>query len=156
MKITVSLLIGLSVASICEARLGETNTQICARYGPVHQRVEDGTNEWHAAYLFKDYVIVVSYTNNVSQCELVSRTDRAHFSDEERDALMKSIGGAGNWKTAWTGADFQTWTNSASAALAREVKGTDGSDMLTVMTADFAVRDELARQKKEKAKADGF
>ena len=156
MRTTVIVLIALFVAATSHARLGETNVQICNRYGPVQKRVEDGTNEWHAGYLFKDYVIVVSYTNNVSQCELVSRTDRAHFSDEERDALMKNIGGAGNWKMAWTGADFQTWTNSASAALAREVKGTDGSDMLTVMTADFAVRDELARQKKEKAKADGF
>ena len=137
------------------ARLGETNVQIMQRYGPVQQRFDDGTSLWHAGYLFKEYDIIVYYTNNISQAECISPVTGRTISDDEREKLMENIGGATNWAADNGHLQFgpDCWTNS-NGAMAVMASALDSSSMLTVGTRSFF--QQMVEKQKEKDEASGF
>jgi hypothetical protein len=141
------------------ARLGETNVQIMQRYGPVQKRYDDGTSLWHAGYLFKDYAILVYYTNNISQAECVSPVSARTISDDEREELMKNIGGSGNWASDQGHLQFgpDCWTNSngAVAVMAGILADTPYSySVLTVGTRSYF--EQMVAKHKQKDEASGF
>ncbi|HXB58068.1 MAG TPA: hypothetical protein VNU95_00790 [Candidatus Acidoferrales bacterium] len=157
MRFLALLLILVSLPAV--ARLGETNVQIWQRYGRVQKRYDDGTNLWHAGYLFKDYAIIVYYTNNISEAECVSPVSARTISDDERKELMKDIGGDGNWASDGGHLKFgpDCWTNSngAVAVMAGILADTpDSYSMLAVGTRSYF--DQMVAKMKHKDAASGF
>jgi hypothetical protein len=157
MKTLTMIVILVASALAAFARLGESNVQIKQRYGAVVSRTESGTNEWEAAYLFKEYKIMVIYYTNTCVAEVVTPIESRKFSDDERDALMKSIGGEGKWlKDSSSGFMNESWLNMDSKARAQvEDKFISGSQ-LTVVSPIFIDRASAEAKKKEKEKAEGF
>ena len=157
MRFLALVLILVSLPAV--ARLGETNVQIWQRYGRVQKRYEDGTNLWHAGYLFKNYAIIVYYTNNISEAECFSPVSARTIGDDERKELMKEIGGDGNWASDEGHLKFgpDCWTNSngAVAVMAGILAGTpDSYSMLDVGTRSYF--DQMVAKMKYKDAASGF
>jgi hypothetical protein len=148
----------LLVSSVCQARLGESNAEIAKRYGAVQSREELGTNAWMASYLFKEYKIGVVYYTNVCVAEFVTPIEGRTFGDDERDALMKNIGGSGTWVKDGTKIEFlaNSWINTTTKARARGETKMFGGDTLTVMSQVYIDRQIAEQKEKEKSKADGF
>jgi hypothetical protein len=153
MSVLAFALILVSLPAV--ARLGETNVQIWQRYGRVQKRYEDGTNLWHAGYLFKDYAIIVYYTNNISEAECVSPVSARTISDDECKELMKNIGGDGNWASDEGHLKFgpDCWTNS-NGAVAVLADTPDSYSMLAVGTRSYF--DQMVAKMKHKDEASGF
>jgi hypothetical protein len=153
MRVLALALILVSFPAV--ARLGETNVQIMQRYGPVQKRYDDGTNLWHAGYVFKDYTIIVYYMNNISQAESVSSVSARAISDDERDVLMKNIGGAANWASDQGHLQFgpDCWTNS-NGAVAIMANTPDSYSMLTIGTRSFF--QQMVEKQKQKDGTSGF
>ena len=155
MKTTV--LFFLMTATVAFARLGESNAQILARYGAVQERTELETNIWRGTYLFKEYNINVIYFTNTCVAELVQPIESRKFSSDERDSLMKSIGGEGWLKDD---SEFElmadSWLNTNTKARARVEQKFMKPSTLFVMAQPFLDWSIAKTQKKEKAKADGF
>jgi hypothetical protein len=153
MRVFALALILVSLPAL--ARLGESNVQIMQRYGPVQKRYDDGTSLWHAGYLFKEYTIIVYYTNNVSQAESVSPLSARAISDDEREELMENIGGAANWAPDHGHLQFgpDCWTNS-NGAVAIMTDTPDSSSMLSIGTRSFF--QQMVEKQKQKDEASGF
>lgn len=158
MKKIVLVVVAATLASIAQARLGETNVQIYHRYGAVRDRSEVATNIWVGTYLFKDYLVLVYFENNVSVAETVGPMKDRDFSGVERHELMDDIGGSTNWVADSAAFHFtsERWTTPDGRVLAFLNKRLSGSQTLTVVTRNFAREFEALTQKKEKAKASGF
>jgi hypothetical protein len=155
-KMKTSIFILLASGLVALARLGESNIEIANRYGPVQKREEDGTNTWNAGYLFKEYIVVVSFKDNKSQCEMLRPISDRAFTESERDALIKNIGGDGDWMVVANEPLFHSWVNSKTKAVAKETINLMQSSTLSVMTAEFAIKDSEASKQNEKSKANGF
>jgi hypothetical protein len=153
MKVLALALILVSLPAL--ARLGETNDQIMQRYGPVLKRYDDGASLWHAGYLFKDYAVIVYYSNNISQAESVVHMATHAIGDDEREALMENIGGGAHWASDQGHLQFgpDCWTNS-NGAMAVMVKTPHNYSTLTVGTRSFF--QQMVEKQKQKDEASGF
>jgi hypothetical protein len=153
--ITVLLLASCIAAS---ARLGESNVEVAARYGAVQKRVNQGTNTWLGYYVFKEYNVLVSFRDNKSEVETIRPITARKFSDDERDALIKNIGGDGDWVEDNSHFEFmaKTWVNTKTKALAYVKDDILEPSTLFIMTRDYVSRENAKEQENDKAKADGF
>lgn len=159
MKIPVTILLLFVSLVVASARLGETNTEIVKRYGPVKERKQGTTtNEWSGMYIFKEYVVQVFYSNNVSVCEAVLPIEKRKMTQDERDALLKAIGGSGKWIKPSDKVELlgKTLYNTETKAMARIEEKLVGPDALFVMTESFYQKLVDEETKKQKSKADGF
>lgn len=152
----IAFLILMASALPAWARLGESNTEIYRRYGAVLKRYPSAdTNYWDASYKFKEYVVLVTYSNNVSCCESVRPIEARHISSEECKVLMQSVGGEGQWSTEQKRFDSQVWKNAALgrwALLSDEGSGA----FVTIMTDSFLTKQIAEGKLKERSKAAGF
>ena len=150
-------LMGLMVCLSAQARLGETDHQIYARYGAVQKRYDDDGTWWHASYLFKEYIIIVYFHENTSTAECVTPLEERKFSDSEREALMDNISGTTNWMMDAGDDKFEQtcWTN-AGGFMAATVDRIGSPSLLVVGTRDFILKLGTQEEEKEKKKADGF
>ena len=140
------------------AKLGESNVQIAARYGAVLSRTEIGTNEWMGLYTFKEYHIGVTYYTNTCVMEMVQPIEARRFSDTERDALMKNIGGAGDWVKDGSTVEIMAdaWINTTTKAHARVESKIMGPDSLMIMSPVFIAHENEKKAAEDKKKAEGF
>jgi hypothetical protein len=151
MKIIVAIL--LFTAGSAQARLGETNVDVAKRYEAVQSREQLSTNEWRGVFRFKEYKIIVEFSNNVSVAEFVYPGRK--FTEVESQALIESIG-EGKWSKLPL---LSEWINTDTKAAARVDRVAVGKDVLTVASRAYINKqaEQAAEQKrKEKAKADGF
>jgi hypothetical protein len=152
-----TLLIFLISAATAFARLGESNQQIMLRYGAVQDRTELGTNIWRGTYLFKEYNINCIFFTNTCVSEIVMPLENRKFGDDEREALMKSIGGDGTWiKDSDIEMFSDTWINTTTKARARVDDVILKASHLTVMSPAFIDWALAEQKKKEQSKAAGF
>lgn len=157
MKFTIIaffLLVGLTTF----ARLGETDVEIAKRYGPVQKRTTESTNEWNGFYIFKDYHVFVTYSNNVSVCETISPAPKRTMSAEEVSALMKSVGGTGEWQKDKSRFDPTTdyWVHTKTRSRAVLMRTVGEAPALMIMTAAYDAKTTSDYKRKEKSKASGF
>jgi hypothetical protein len=147
----------LSFAAIAHARLGESNVEIAKRYGPVQSRTENGTNKWTGAYLFKDYLVMVTFETNTCVTEVVGPAEQRKFTRAEAEALRDAIGGAGNWKVMPNAKFTRTqWINSSNKVVAILDEPFGGSPTLVVSRLASMLEAGKESQKKEASKTDGF
>lgn len=138
-----------------QARLGETNVDVAKRYGPVLKRVEISTNEWSGIYSFKEYDVVVVYSNQVSIAEVINPKAKRAIGFDEAKALIESVGGPGKWTTLIG----TVWVNDDTKARA-QIDFVNDRSVLTVMTRgyfDASVAESKAREKaKLESRVEGF
>jgi uncharacterized DUF497 family protein len=148
----------LASCSVVFARLGESNAEIFRRYGAVQDRTETGTNTWTGTYMFKEYIVIVYFRDNKSEAEALRPISSREFSDEERDAMMKSIGGDGDWILDDSTYEFlsKTWINSKNHSVAYVKDGIMKASTLIVASREYCQRMEAEKKTKDKKKADGF
>jgi len=154
----ILLMCSFVVPQAANARLGESNIQIAQRYGAVQSRKDISTNIWMGYYLFKEYNVGVIFYTNICVAELISPIENRSFGSDERDALMKSIGGEGTWIKADDSMEILVdyWVNTTTKARARVETKFMQSASLIVMSPIYIERENAEQKAKEKAKAKGF
>lgn len=145
------------VAITAVARLGETDAEISKRYGALQKRIEDGTNKWKGAYLFKDYKIMVSFETNRSVTEMLAPLNNRKFEPAEVTALRDAIGGAGAWTERYSAnLSEKRWINPSNGVVA--VLNTPSQGRQTLMVAPMSVLLEVGKDaiKNETNRVEGF
>ena len=155
MKTAIILL--LAIVCCAQARLGESNVDIGKRYGAVQQRVQISTNEWKGTYKFKEYIVWVEFTNDISVCEVIVTNDPRKMDDAEVQSLIKSAGGdAGEWVRgdASLSKMSKVWINTETKV---QASATDvgGRGAVAVMTKERFEKEEKGNKLKQKQKSDG-
>jgi len=153
-----ALFIFLLSSTVVFARIGESNIEIKQRYGGVQTRTATGTNTWTGAYVFKEYFVMVYFLDNKSEAETIKPIEARKISDDEREALLKSIAPGGEWKKDDSQFNFMAsiWINATAHAVAYQKDSIRDSSTLIVTTMDFYNRMEAEKKAKDKSKADGF
>ena len=137
----VAIAIMCLVAVTAMARLGETDGEISKRYGALQKRIEDGTNKWKGAYLFKDYKIMVSFETNRSVTEMLAPLKYRKFEPAEVSALRDAIGGAGTWTERYNANQSEKrWINASNGAVAILNAPSQGEQTLIVAPMSVLLR----------------
>lgn len=131
-----------------QARIGETEAQCNARYGPPLAKVAQGDKQ----YSKNGYTILVWFKNGVVAQIQYTRGFKDVFDwlkEEEVDSLLNSNSGGSSWKrpSKW----FMRWEREDGKVTAAGSSGKRGTmDTLTIMTKDWELEKE-ALSKKEAA-----
>jgi hypothetical protein len=166
-QLSVVLLILIAFTLPALARLGETPEEIQKRYGaPARDQETEGQRLLPSDtpgllfdlpttnYIFKEYIVTVSFKDGKSVCERVKPPKTRAISVEEAKALRDAIGNGLKWYNPMS--DGPIWKTG-------EGDTAEMGSAFTIKTASYHkhLKDYFARQEKleaeaDKKRADGF
>jgi hypothetical protein len=83
--------------STAQARLGETEQEVEARYGKPIATIDPDPAMRAVAYQHKGFVIMVTYENGKSGAEIYQKPDKSEITDPERTVLLEANAGGYKW-----------------------------------------------------------
>ena len=100
------------------ARIGETEAQILARYGPSIGDIPTQTFGKVRGFMQVGHVVGVAFVNGVSEMEMFSKNNQSEITPAEIEKLLKS-NGVGEWKAEETGKpNWKRWRREDGALVA--------------------------------------
>lgn len=116
--IAVSLVLLVCGRSLL-ARIGETEAQVMARYGPSIGAIPTETFGPVRGFALQEYLVGVKFLNGTSAMEMVSRNDQAEIRPQEIDALLKKHGAEVEWKVdKFEKPDWKRWRTQDGSLVA--------------------------------------
>jgi hypothetical protein len=116
-RLTV-LFLGIVPWSFLLANVGETETQIDARYGKTFGDVPTKAFGVMKGFVFGGYVVGVKVVDGISEMEMFSKSDQSDFPASELDKLIKGTDGS-VWKAEQTGkSNWRRWRREDGNAVA--------------------------------------
>lgn len=109
----------VAFTTIVSARIGETETQITARYG---QSIGDIPTEAFGpvrGYMMPGFLVGVKLVDSVSAMEMISKNDQSEISPPELEKFLKAHGADGPWKAdQWDRPGWKRWRTADQALVA--------------------------------------
>ena len=109
----------LTCCSPAWARIGETETQITARYG---QSIGDIPTESFGpvrGFTLPGFVVGVKLVNGTSAMEMISKNDQSEIKPQEIEALLKKHGADMEWKVdKFDRPDWKRWRSQDGSLIA--------------------------------------
>jgi hypothetical protein len=96
-QLLCAVLLLAATAPLASARIGESDSEISARYGESVGDIPTQAFGKVRGFKSADYVVAVKLVNGRSQMEMFSKTDQSEMTASEIDNLLKA-NGAGVWK----------------------------------------------------------
>lgn len=149
---TLLLLAGCITA---QAKLGETEAEIQARYGkPKVDNFIDGQKT--RVYDFKPFTVLVMYSGGRSETESIVCPNGMHLSDNQCLSLMEVVGGSGPWNKLASDRIFETHWETESGLYAWRTHDNIKPDRLVITTKAAVIRMGQSSANKEKGIAAQF
>ena len=100
------------------ARIGETEAQVVARYGPSIGDIPTQAFGKVRGFMQVGHVVGVAFVNGVSEMEMFSKNDQSEMTPGEIEKFLKA-NGPGEWKVEETGKpNWKRWRRDDAALVA--------------------------------------
>jgi hypothetical protein len=117
----LSVILLIATAPLCQARLGESETQCDVRYNPEGKKVEPSYEDKRyplsigqpletVTYDYQGWKLRIGFQGGIALCMEYRRADSQHPSDAEINAILKANSARGTWQSISGG---QAKTNAA-------------------------------------------
>ena len=109
----------VALTTIASARIGETETQITARYGKSIGDIPTEAFGPVRGYMMPGFLVGVKLADGVSAMEMISKNDQSEFSPPELEKFLKAHGAEGPWKAdQWDRPGWKRWRTADQALVA--------------------------------------